>query len=151
MRSNGTALTRILCVLALPLLVSCSTEEARVLPWFKTKTTTTPRIGGLADRVSTTRYFVRIHGFWKQVDDVGVGGAAALNPETVFYFYQGEARVIRKGEALSSRICGTTLAGASVPPGAPVVDCVNVMAGPARAVATQIRFRRMSAGGEVLN
>jgi len=140
------------CLLAATLLAGCNTvQEGSVLPWFKVRTSTSPKIGGLADRTTTTTYYVRRSGFWRQIDDEGVGGATIINPVTIAYFDHGRARMIHEGDAEAVFVCGEGLAGASFPQGAQVVDCVTVVAGPAAAVATTVRFRRIGATGQVVN
>lgn len=149
---NRTVVVGMGCLLSAALLAGCSkVEERSVLPWFKVVTSTSPKIGGLADPVQTTEYFVKRSGFWRQIDDAGVGSATVLNARTVAYFHHGLARLIHEGESEAIFVCGRQLAGASFPPGAEAVDCVEVVAGPASAVATTVRFRRISASGSVIN
>jgi hypothetical protein len=122
-----------------------------VLPWFKVRTSLSPKIGGFSDPSQTTEYFVKLSVFWRQIDDAGVGGATILNAKTVAYFDNGEARMIHEGESAAIFVCGRGPAGASFPAGAEAVDCVDVLAGPASAVATTVRLRRISASRAVLN
>lgn len=143
----------IVSALGLCLLTSCShvKEEQTLLPWFKTRITVSPDIGGLHNATETMEYFVKTHGFWHKLDDVGVGGAVALNPDTVFFYSQGKPKIIHRDERSSRFVCEGPLPVATVPPGSELIDCVNPMAGPALAVATQIRFRRLTASGQVVN
>jgi hypothetical protein len=149
---NRTVVAGIVCLFSTVLLAGCNkVEERLVLPWFKVRTSVSPKIGGLADPVQTTEYFVKRSGFWRRIDDAGVGGATVLNARTVAYYDNGEARLIHEGDAEATLVCGPGLAGASFPAGTEAVDCVNVVAGPAAAVATTVRFRRISASGAILN
>lgn len=152
MRLTAIAHRGLCCIAGICLLVGCDRiEEHQLLPWFKIQTTTTANLGADSETTKTTEYFVRIHGFWNKLDDVGVGGAIALNDDAVFYFYQGSARLIHKDEPTARAICGTSLSAASVPPGAELIDCVETMKGPAKGIASQVRFRRFTAAGDALN
>lgn len=148
---NRARIAAMACLLLTWTLAACSTAEDRlVLPWFKIRISVSPKIGGLADRVQSTEYFVKRWGLWRQIGDTGVGSATALNAQTVAYYDNGQARLIHEGESDGASVCGPGPAGASFPAGAGAVDCVEVVAGPARAVATTVRLRRVNASGSVL-
>src|SRR5881397_3957715 len=146
------AFLRLFWLVALPICVGCSTRaEETVLPWFKVRTTIHSPILPSGGKTSTTEYFVKVRWTWRQIDDAGVGGAIVLNPETVLYYHDGQPKLIHEGETASRLACGPPLSAASVPAGANTYDCVNVVAGPASAVATRLRIRRMSASGDALS
>jgi hypothetical protein len=140
------------CLLAAVLCAGCSRiEEQQVTPWFKVRRSTSPQIGGFADSVTRTTYHVRRSGGWRQIDDEGVGGATPINDTTVAYYHNGQARMIHEGDAEGVLTCGSVLHGATFLPGAGFVDCVTAVEGPASAVATTVRFRRIDAAGRVIH
>jgi hypothetical protein len=132
----------------MPLVAGCTrADEQFVTSWFKVRTSPSPKIG---DPSTITEYFVRRYGFfWRKIDDAAVRGATAINAKTVAYFDNDEARLIHQGEVEAIFVCGRGPAGVSFPTGAEAVDCVDALAGPTPAVATMLRFRRISASAVV--
>lgn len=135
----------------LAVITGCSrrVETSLVLPWFKIRSTVTDQVGAFAGPTRTTEFYVK-RWWWRQIDDAGVGGAVGLDPNTVLYYDHGHPRLIHQGETTATFACGTPEAAASVPTGADAFDCVEVLAGPARAVATRVRIHRIRAAGDVL-
>ena len=138
-------------ILAAAIAAGCgSTQEAPVLPWLKVRTHTSSSFLAFAGPTRTTTYFVKVGGFWRQIDDEGVGGAIVLTPKAVLYYDSGVPKLIHEGESAATEACGPPVVVATVPSGADVFDCVNVVAGPAAAVATSLRIRRMNAAGDMV-
>ena len=127
-----------------------STQETSILPWLKVRTYTSSSFLAFAGPSKTTTYFVKVGASWRQLDDEGVGGATVLTPQAVLYYDNGVPRLIHQGETTATSPCGPPLVAVTVPPGADVYDCVNVAAGPVKAIATSVRVRRMNAAGSLL-
>jgi hypothetical protein len=151
MRRLGAAL-----VVAFALLGCSSHVDRTVLPWLTARTTTSWSFGifsGAAPRLSlhVKRYGV----FWHELGDVGVGRPVVLDSETVVFWASGSARLVRHGDAESSAACpGPSFRGApismTVPPSGGIYDCSTPIAGPAAAVVTAMRWRRLDPHGRVL-
>ena len=145
-----------------PLLMGCGkVEENKILPWFMARTTI--HTGGPLKQVfnnfggpsSETDYFVKSYGFWKKLDHCYGPGAKVLDQETVAVpGGDGNAYgmlLIHRGETVPKPACGSLSSSWAIPPGGGLIDCFDVISGPARAVATRLRFRRITAAGQTLN
>ena len=106
------------------------------------KNTYYARIGSLRSGSTTTEYFVKSHGFWRKLDVYG-GSATVLNPDAVAFFASGQMHVIHRGDVTSRPACPSGSLFATLTPDTRAIDCVDVLAGPASAVATKLRFRRI--------
>lgn len=141
---------RLATTISLVLLVACSKVEKReLLPWFLIKTTHYAQIGGFAGGSTTTEYYVRRFGLWRKLNLYG-GGATVVDPMTVAFYAGGQMQVIHKGESAARPACPSSFAFATISPTSRFIDCVEVVEGPARAVATRLRFRRFNASGALL-
>lgn len=59
------------------------------------------------------------------------------------------ARILRESDSATPLACGNKAAIPTVPPNRGFVDCVDHLAGPAPAVATALRVRRVDPAGEL--
>ena len=85
-------------MLSLFLLLGCSqVEQQTLLPWFRIRNSRPHETGIFSLGSARTDYFVKTHGWWKRLDVYG-GVAVALNPETVIFYSNGQAQIIRRGE-----------------------------------------------------
>ncbi len=133
---------RLATLLFLALSACSRVEKQQLLPWFMIKNTHYERIGSLRSGSTTTEYFVKSRGFWRKLDVYG-GSATVLNPDTVAFFASGQMHVIHRGEVTSRPACPSGSLFATLTPDTRAIDCVDVLAGPASAVATKLRFRRV--------
>jgi hypothetical protein len=162
MECGKKTLFKTLCLTGLSALLGCGkVEENKILPWFMARTTV--HTGGPLKQVvnnfggpsSEVEYFVKSHGFWRKLDRCYGPGAKALDRETVAV-PGGDGNhygmlLIHEGETVPKPACGSLASAWTMPPGGGLIDCVDAISGPARAVPTQIRFRRISASGQTLN
>src|SRR5882672_927031 len=139
---NWVMTPRIVTLLFLALAACARVGKHQLLPWFMIKTTRYERIGSLRTGSTTTEYFVKSHGFWRKLDVYG-GGATVLNPDAVAFYASGQMHVIRRGEVTSRPACPSGSLFATLTPNTHAIDCVDVLAGPASAVATRLRVRRI--------
>jgi len=144
------AVTRRLVTLSLFLLLGCSqVEQQTLLPWFRIRTSRPHETGIFSLGSARTDYFVKTHGWWKRLDVYG-GVAVALNPETVIFYSNGQAQIIRRGETTWTPVCGPSMSFATIARRAEAVDCVQTLSGPL-GVAKKIRWRRVTATGRIVN
>jgi hypothetical protein len=137
---------------ALLALSACSeVTESQPLPWLKVKKTYHKPIGGLGGGTSDFEYYTKRFGFWwMKVDETATGTAIALDPNTAAISTAQGLKLIARGEDQGTLACGTPRSAPSVVAQAGVIDCFDVVAGPAAGVATQMRWRRISGRGEAL-
>lgn len=132
------------------LLAGCGRVERQdLLPWFRIKTSHPYETGILSLGHSGTEFFVKIGPLWKKLDTYG-GGAIALNPNTVVFYANGQAQIIRRGETTFRPACGPEMAFATFARKAEAVDCVQTLEGPLGA-PTKIRWRRMAIDGRIID
>jgi hypothetical protein len=133
-------------------IVACSeVTESQPLPWLKVKKTFHKPIGGIAGGTSDFEYYTKRLGFWwVKVDENATGSAVALDGNHAAVSTTQGLKILERGEEHGTLACGTSRSAPSVVAQAGVIDCFDVIAGPAAAVATQIRWRRISARGEAL-
>src|SRR5258706_2623243 len=85
-----------------------------------------------------------------KLDEVATGTAVALDADTAAISTTEGLKLLARGEDHGTLACGSERAGFAIVAQAGVVDCFDVVAGPAAAVASQIRWRRVSGHGEAL-
>ena len=125
--------------------------ESQPLPWLKVKKTFHKPIGGFGGGTSDFEYYTKRFGFWwVKVDETATGTAVALDANSAAVSTSQGLKILERGEEHGTLACGNSRSASSVVPQAGVVDCFDVVAGPASAVATQIRWRRISPRGEAL-
>ena len=80
------------------LLLGCGkVEEQKLLPWFRIRTSHAREAGIISFGSNKTEYFVKSGWSWKKLNVYG-GAAVPLNPETVFFYSNGQAQIIHRGE-----------------------------------------------------
>src|SRR5260221_14512731 len=85
-----------------------------------------------------------------KLSEAAAGPAVALDADTAAISTAGGLKLLARGEDRGTLACGSAQTGFSIVAAAGVVDCFAVVAGPAAAVASQIRWRRISGHGEAL-
>jgi len=107
--------------------------------------------GGFAGGSTSYDYYVKRLGFWwVKVDEVATGTAVPLDPDHAAISTSQGLKILARGEDHGTLACGSSRVGFSIVAQAGVIDCFDVVAGPAAAVATQIRWRRLSGRGDAL-
>jgi hypothetical protein len=135
--------------LALILLAGCARVQTReILPWFRVRTTTPYESGIVSLGSKNVQYVVNVGGRWKTLPIYG-GAAFPINDDTIFFYLNGNAQIIRRGQTTWRAACDPAHAFATIAREAEAIDCIEPLAGPA-GVPTSIRWRRMSAGGKVV-
>jgi len=148
MRARITAL---FVAVTIGLCACTEVTESQPLPWLKVKKTFHKPIGGIAGGTSDFEYYTKRFGFWwVKVDESATGTATALDANTAAVSTAQGLKILERGEEHGTLACGTPRSAPAVVAQAAAVDCFDVIAGPASAVATQIRWRRISARGEAL-
>jgi len=139
--------------LAAALAVTACSEvtESQPLPWLKVKKTFHKPIGGLAGGTSDYRYYTKRFGFWwVEVDEDATGTVVAMDDNTAAISTAQGLKVLARGEERATLACGSPRSAAAVVPKAGFIDCFDVVGGRGAAVATQLRWRRVSGQGEAL-
>jgi hypothetical protein len=139
--------------LAAALLVAACTKvtETEPLPWLRIKQVQYKEIGGFGGRAPEYQYYVKRYGIlWLKLEEVATGPAVPLDAETAAMPTPQGLKVLRRGEEHGILACGNARSTPSIVAAAGVIDCVDVVAGPAAAVASQIRWRRISGAGDAL-
>ena len=142
-----------LIAVAAALLVAACTQvtETEPLPWLRVKKIHYKQFGGWAGGSTEYRYYVKRFGFvWTKIDEIATGTAVALDADHAAIGTPRGLKILRRGDDHGILACGSERSAPSVVAAAGVIDCVDVVAGPAAAVASQIRWRRISSGGEAL-
>jgi hypothetical protein len=150
---TGRALASLLVLaMALAMLGGCSeVAENEPLPWLRVKKTQHKPIGGFGGGSDTYDYYVRRFGFvWVKLDEAATGEAIVLDPNTAVISTAQGLKILYRGEDQGALACGSQKSTPSVVAKAGVIDCIDVVAGPAERVASQIRWRRISGAGEAL-
>lgn len=133
-------------------LAACTdVTQTDPLPWLRVKKTLHKGFGGWAGGSSEYAYYVKRFGFvWTKLDEVATGTAVALDVNTAAISTSQGLKLLSRGEDHGTLACGSANVGVAIVAPAGVIDCFDVIAGPAAAVASQIRWRRISAQGEAL-
>ena len=144
--------TWVLCLAFCLSLVACSeVTQTEPLPWLRVKKTQHKQLGGPAGGSSEYAYYVKRLGFWwVKVDEVATGTAVALDANHAAISTAQGLKLIARGESNGTLACGSPRSASTVVAEAGVVDCFDVVAGPAAAAASQMRWRRLSSTGEAL-
>jgi hypothetical protein len=126
------------------------TKDELVLPWCKYRLVTSAGGSGMFAGSSHNEVLVRRWWGWSRVfnGNDAPGRPMVLTPTTILVPMSGTARILRQSESEAPFACGDREAAVSVPPAGRVVDCVDHLAGPARAIATSLRVRRIDASGQ---
>ena len=147
-------MTRAACVaLAVALLAAGCTKvtESEPLPWLKVKKVQYKEVGGFGGGADEHQFYVKRYGFlWVKLEETGTGLAIALDRDTAAISTPQGLKILKRGEDHGILACGNSRSTSSIVAAAGVIDCVDVVAGPAAAGASQIRWRRISSGGEAL-
>src|SRR5207245_4172012 len=132
------------------LLLGCGkVEEQKLLPWFRIRTSHAREAGIISFGSNKTEYFVKSGWSWKKLNVYG-GAAVPMNPETVFFYSNGQAQIIHRGETKWRPACGSSFAFATIAHKAQAVDCVETLEGPL-GVPKKIRWRRFTERGALVN
>ena len=125
--------------------------ETQTLPWLKVKKTFHKPIGGLSGGTNEYEIYVKRFGFWwMKLDETAAGPAVALDANSAAISTAHGLKLLARGEEHGTLACGSARSAPAIVAEAGVVDCFDVVAGPAAAVATQIRWRRLSGRGDAL-
>lgn len=124
-----------------------------VLPWCKYRTVRSPGSSGIWSGSSHNEVLVRRWWGWTRVLGAAAPGfPIVLTPTAILVITAGEgARILTESAAETPLACGNKEALPSVPANGGVVDCVDHLAGPAPAVATALRVRRVDSAGELVS
>lgn len=146
------AASLLLAVILAALAGACSeSTESDPLPWLRVKHTKHKQIGGLGGRADTYDYYVKRFGFvWTKLDEHATGPAIALGPDHAVLNTAQGMKILGRGDEHAALACGSQRSAASIVAQAGIVDCVDVVSGPAPAVPNVIRWRRISGAGEAL-
>ncbi len=143
------------CALCLALsmsLLACSeVTQTEPLPWLLVKKINHKQYGGDAAGSTQYAYYVKRFGFWwVKVDEVATGTAVALDANHAAISTAQGIKLLARGESSGTLACGSPRSAPTIVAEAGVIDCFDVVAGPAAAVASQMRWRRLSSTGEAL-
>jgi hypothetical protein len=148
---------RSLCAAVLALvftvaLAACSeVTESEPLPWLRVKKTQHKGLGGFGDGSSSYDLYVKRFGFWwVKLDEQATGNAVALDADTAAISTAQGLKLLFRGADQGALACGSARSAPSIVAAAGVIDCIDIVAGPAPAIASQIRWRRISSAGEAL-
>ena len=139
-----------LASLALLLIAGgCRTADETVLPWCTYRRVTTPGGSGIWGGSSYAEVLVRRSWGWSTVLDgkTAPGRPVVLTPTTVLVFSNRGTQFLHQSDSEMPQACGDRKAIVTVPPGGGVVDCADHLAGPAAAIATSLRVRRVDPTG----
>lgn len=133
-------------------LAGCSeVTQNEPLPWLRVKKTQHKDIGGFGGGSSQYDYYVKRFGFvWTKLEEPATGTVIALDPNTAAISTTQGLKLLQRGADQGILACGSNRSAHAVVAQAGVVDCFDVVAGPAAALASQIRWRRISGAGEAL-
>jgi len=133
-------------------LAGCTqVTESEPLPWLRVKKVKYKEMGGMSGGGTEYQYYVKRLGFlWVKLEEPATGSAVALDSQTAAISTTQGLKMLKRGEDHGILACGNARSTPSIVAAAGVIDCVDVVAGPAAAVASQIRWRRISSGGEAL-
>jgi hypothetical protein len=128
------------------------TQDELVLPWCKYRTVIGPGGSGIWSGASHTEVLTRRWWGWSTVFDgnAAPGRPVIISSTAVLVMSSGVARFLRASDSTSPLACGIREAIASVPPKGGFVDCVDHLAGPAPAIATLLRVRRIDPLGQTV-
>ena len=143
---------RILAFAAALLVAACGdVTEEQPLPWLKVKKTQSRGLGGFGDASTRYEYYVKRFGFvWTKLDEAATGPAIALSSDAAAISTAQGLKLLHRGEDHGALACGSSRVGFTIVASAGAIDCFDVVAGPAPAIASQIRWRRISGAGEAL-
>ena len=150
---RSRAATSVLWLIAAGFVLAACTEvtQTEPLPWLRVKKIHYKQFGGWAGGSSEYEYRVKRYGFlWARLDEVATGDAVALDSDTAAISTAQGLKLLRRGEESGTLACESARSAASVVAEAGAVDCFEAVAGPAAAIASQIRWRRISSVGTVL-
>ena len=135
-----TARRRILALAALAALAGCGeVTESEPLPWLRVKKT--------QNAEARYDYYVKRFGFvWVKLEEAATGTVIPLDANTAAISTAQGLKLLSRGADQGILACGSSRSAPSVVAKAGVVDCFDVVAGP----AAQIRWRRISGTGEAL-
>lgn len=142
-----------LLALAAAFALSACTEVTEKEPtsWLRVKKIHHKPIGGFGEGSTEHQYYVKRYGFvWLKLEETATGLAVALDRDTAAISTPQGLKILRRGEDHGVLACGTSRSTPSIVAAAGLIDCVDVVAGPASAVASQLRWRRISSAGEAL-
>jgi|SRR5688572_14691700 len=139
-------------ILATLLCAACtSVTESEPLPWLRVKKVQYKEMGSFGGGAPEYQYYVKRYGFlWLKLEEPATGVAVALDADTAAIATQQGLKILKRGADHGILACGNSRSAPSIVAAAGVIDCVDVVAGPAAAVASQIRWRRISGAGEAL-
>jgi len=140
-------------LLAASFLLGACTQvvENEPLPWLRVKKVQYKEMGGFGGGAAEYQYFVKRYGFlWLRLEEPATGFAVALDRDTAAISTAQGLKILKHGEDHGILACGNPRSTPSIVAAAGVIDCVDVVSGPALAVASQIRWRRISSEGEAL-
>ena len=147
-------MSTVLVALALALLVAgCGhTEDEQVLPWVKYRRVTGPGGTGMWAGSRHTEVLVRRWWGWSTVFDgtAAPGKPIVLTPTAVLVGGTGGWKVLHESGATPQLACADRNAVPTVPPNGGFIDCADHLAGPARAIATSLRVRRVDPAGALV-
>ena len=143
---------RAAALLAALLVAACtSVIESEPLPWLRVKKVQYKEIAGFGGGAAEYQYFVKRYGFlWIKLEESATGLAVALDSQTAAISTPQGVKILKRGEDHGILACGNSRSAHSIVATAGVIDCVDVVSGPAAAVASQIRWRRISSAGDAL-
>ena len=140
-------------LLAASLLLAACTHvvENEPLPWLRVKKMQYKEMAGFGGGAPEYQYFVKRYGFlWLKLEEAATGRVVALDADTAAISTAQGVKILRRGEDQGILACGSSRSASSIVAAAGAIDCVDVVSGPAAAVASQIRWRRISSAGEAL-
>ena len=124
-----------------------------MLPWVKYRKVTGPGGSGMWAGGNHTEVLVLRWWGWSTVFDgnAAPGVPVVLTPTAVLVGSTEGAKILHKSESTPRLACGDKIAAPTVPPTGTFVDCVDHLAGPARAIATALRVRRVDSTGALVS
>ena len=134
------------------LLAACGeVSESEPLPWLRVKKTQHKAIGGFGGGSDTYEYYVKRYGFWwVKLDETATGNVVVLDRNTAAISTAQGVKLLFRGAEQAALACGSQRSASTIVAKAGLIDCVDIVAGAAAAVVTQIRWRRLSSAGEAL-
>lgn len=128
--------------------LSCSqVSETRVTDWCLLRVTVGPSYGHYSGG-RHSECLVKRFGFWRQLDEVAVGDAVALDDDLVLISTSGERKLLRRGDRHATPPCPGEFV--SIPPSQRALDCVAFVDGRALGVPTRLRWKRIAFDGTTI-
>ncbi len=117
--------------------------DSEPLPWLRVKKTQHAQV--------QYDYYVKRFGFvWVKLEEPATGIVIPLDANNAAISTAQGLKLLARGADHGILACGSNRSAHSVVAKAGVVDCFDVVAGPAAAAAAQIRWRRISGAGDAL-